>query len=100
MSQIKSLLIDEVANYDTWHTNFKNNLEELFGVTPFFENGEGFFQQEFRGEWAATSEAINMTKVISESDLVSFDENDPYGHQELSWGDRFFTGVSMEAREI
>lgn len=52
------------------------------------------------GEWSASSITIDMEQVIAESQLVSIDSSDPYGDDSLSWKERFFTGVTTEAKEI
>lgn len=64
---------------DSWQENFHSNLDKLYSVTPFYSSSEGYFKQEFMGEWSASSISIDMEQVIAESQLVSIDSSDPYG---------------------
>ena len=77
---------------ESWHDRFRENLQTLFKVTPFYNSTEGYFEQEFRGEWSASSASakIDIDEVISEHELYTEEE----AEAELSWFESFIAGIT------
>lgn len=100
VERIKEMLSAELPTLESWPQRFHANLEQLFSVTPFYTATElGYFEQEFRGEWSASSTSVNVDtdKLIEEHELYTDSEDD---NDEGSWFERFIAGITTEAREI
>ena len=62
-----------MPDLEHWHERFSKNLKMLFRSTPFLNSTEGYFEQEFRGEWSASSAStdVDIDEVISEHELYT-----------------------------
>lgn len=70
-------------------------MDALFQVTPFYDAPEALLSQDFRGEWTASPVKINLENVVA--DTMGADQS---ADDNLSWSEKFFTGVTTEAKEI
>ena len=71
IERIRSIIEGSITELDSWSAEFQKNLDSLYAVTPFSRQPADSsvsttFEQEFRGEWSAVSEAINMDVVVSQ----------------------------------
>jgi len=86
-------------DFGAWSQRFHANLQKLFDATPFFNSTGGYFEQEFRGEWSASSLSVDVEKVISEHELNS-NSKEQEDDADTSWFERFIAGITTEAKEI
>ena len=62
-----SIIETELEDLDGWRPGFEKNLRQLFGVTPFYNStAVGYFEQDFRGEWSASSLQLDMDQLIAQ----------------------------------
>ena len=97
--RIKEIIESELDDLDAWRPGFYANLEQLFAVTPFYNATLGYFEQEFRGEWSASSLSLNLEDVVAQHENVDFTEDET---EESNAGslEKFLTEVQTEAKEI
>ena len=79
VKRIKAILDAEMPQLDTWRAKFSQNMDSLFKVTPFYNSTAGFYQQEFRGEWSASSVSFDLEQVVKEHKLVTVKNQDDDG---------------------
>ena len=70
IERIKSIIEKEMTNLSDWKSGFDANLEKLIGVTPFHSSGEGYFDQELRGEWSASNVNFDIEQIVAEHEYV------------------------------
>ena len=88
-----------MTDLESWRPSFTENLNRLFNVTPFYNSTEGYFEQEFRGEWSASSVSFDMDEVVAQHELVESTEEDTTASNAGSI-EKFLKEVQTEAKEI
>ena len=97
---VKRIIEDELYSLNQWHSNFHKNLKQLFDVTPFYESGKGYFEQELYGEWSASGNPPDIDEVIAMHSYVDLGSIDKSEGAEQTWSEKFTSLVKEEATEV
>ena len=88
-----------MTSLSDWKSGFDANLEKLIGVTPFHSSGEGYFDQELRGEWSASNVNFDIEQIVAEHEYVEMTK-DSDSDATQTWSESFFDAVRTETQEL